>query len=93
MPEIKSGNQVFYIEDNGQRTAEVTFSDMGDGVISIDHTFVSPALRGQGIAEQLIRKVIEHARAQHLKIIPACSYAGYHFDKFPEDRDVLSSRG
>ncbi|WP_054958563.1 GNAT family N-acetyltransferase [Paenibacillus dakarensis] len=90
MPEIRSENGRFFMEDQGQTVAEITFSSLGDNVISIDHTFVSPQLRGKGIAEQLIRKVIEYAREENLKINPTCSYAGYHFDKFPEDRDLLN---
>ncbi|SMF87052.1 hypothetical protein SAMN05661091_3605 [Paenibacillus uliginis N3/975] len=89
MSEMRSENGRFYFEEKGTTTAEVTFSPMGVKVISIDHTFVSPSLRGKGIAEQLIRGVISHARSENLKIIPSCSYAEHHFDKFPEDRDVL----
>lgn len=89
MLDIQSENGRFFMEDQGKAVAEVTFTSLGDNVISIDHTFVSPSLRGKGIAEQLLRKVIDYARAEKLKIIPSCSYAGYHFDKFPEDRDVL----
>ncbi|NMO97012.1 GNAT family N-acetyltransferase [Paenibacillus lemnae] len=89
MNEIQSSSGRYYVEEQGNVQAEVNFSSQGDGVISIDHTFVSPELRGQGVAEQLIRKVIEYARQEQLKIIPACAYASHHFEKFPDDRDLL----
>lgn len=58
-------------------------------MISIDHTYISPGLRGQGLADELVRKVIDYAREEELKIIPACSYAGHYFDKNLDDRVLL----
>lgn len=89
MQDIQSEQGRFFIGEKGNTVAEITYSSLGDHVINIDHTFVSPSLRGKGIAEQLIRKVIEYARAEGLKINPSCSYAAHHFNKFPEDRDLL----
>lgn len=89
MMEIQSDNGRFYIKEHGKNVAEITFTSLGNDVISIDHTFVDSSLRGKGIAEKLIRKVIDYARTENLKINPTCSYAAYHFDKFPEDRDLL----
>ncbi|KOR88865.1 GNAT family N-acetyltransferase [Paenibacillus solani] len=88
---IQARSGGFFIKENGKTAAEITYTPQGDGVISIDHTYISPSLRGQGIAEELVRKVIEYARAEELKIIPACSYAGHYFDNNIEDRALLHS--
>ncbi|AWP28307.1 GNAT family N-acetyltransferase [Paenibacillus sp. Cedars] len=79
----------FFLEDNGKTVAEISYSPQGEGVISIDHTYISPGLRGQGLADELVRKVIDYAREEELKIIPACSYAGHYFDKNMDDRVLL----
>ncbi|MBX4149406.1 MULTISPECIES: GNAT family N-acetyltransferase [Paenibacillus] len=79
----------FFIENNGKTVAKISYSPQGNGVISIDHTYISPSLRGQGIADELVRKVIGYAREEDLKIIPACSYAGHYFDKNVDERDLL----
>lgn len=79
----------FFIENNGKTVAKISYSPQGNGVISIDHTYISPSLRGQGIADELVRKVIGYAREEDLKIIPVCSYAGHYFDKNVEDRVLL----
>ncbi|ANA82126.1 GCN5-related N-acetyltransferase [Paenibacillus vortex V453] len=79
----------FFLEDNGKTVAEISYSPQGEGVISIDHTYISPGLRGQGLADELVRKVIDYAREEELKIIPACSYAGHYFDKNLDDRVLL----
>lgn len=49
---------------------------LADGVITFTHTFVPPELRGRGIAEKLVRAALEHARKEHLRVVPACSYVG-----------------
>lgn len=76
MDDIKSGSHSFYIgEDPANAEAEITFVPGGKNIITIDHTFVSENLRGQGIALKLVNKVVEYARTEHKKIIPQCSYA------------------
>ncbi|GAB6930056.1 GNAT family N-acetyltransferase [Paenibacillus sp. JCM 10914] len=79
----------FFLEDNGKTVAEISYSAQGEDVISIDHTYISPGLRGQGIADELVRAVVAYARAEGLKIIPVCSYAGHYFDKNLDDRPLL----
>lgn len=69
----------------GQLMAEVTFTDFADGAAySINHTFVSNELRGQGIASQLVKLVVDKAIAEDKKILPLCSYAKAQFEKKPE---------
>ncbi|KRM10613.1 hypothetical protein FC15_GL001216 [Lapidilactobacillus concavus DSM 17758] len=80
----------FFLEDEqGQLTAEVTYQQAtGKDLYVIDHTFVDPSLRGQGIASQLVYAVVEKARADHKQIIPLCSYAKMDFERKPEYADV-----
>lgn len=90
MAEILKGTQKFYIGDSEDNyLAEITFSNKGDKVISIDRTYVADELRGQRIAQQLVQRVIDFAREEDLKIIPTCSYAKTFFEKNPADHDVL----
>ncbi|RAI80087.1 N-acetyltransferase [Macrococcoides goetzii] len=73
--EIIQGNNKFYIGDEAQPEAEITFKPSGQDTIVIDHTYTDPKLRGQGIAKALVLKVTDYAKANNLKIIPLCSYA------------------
>lgn len=79
----------FYIEENGTRLAQTTFSKAGDKRIIIDHTEVDDALRGKNAGKQLIAAAVNHARTNNLKILPLCPFAKSVFDKVPEYRDVL----
>ena len=79
----------FYIEEQGKRLAEMTFSKAGDKRIIIDHTEVSDALRGKGAGKQLVSAAVDHARKNGIKILPLCPFAKSVFDKVSEFGDVL----
>lgn len=57
--------------DGKQAVAEY---EMEGGRQVFTHTFVPPEMRGKGIAEKLVRKALEDARAANRKVVPACSY-------------------
>ncbi len=59
------------------------------GVLTILHTGVPSAVGGRGIAAQLTRATLEFARAENLKIYPACSYAAVFFRRNPQYADLL----
>jgi uncharacterized protein len=79
----------FYIEVEGKKVAEMTYSKAGDDRIIIDHTEVGDELRGQGAGKQMVEKAVAYAREQDISIIPLCPFARSVFDKNPELRDVL----
>jgi len=43
--------------------------------LMITHVEVPDALRGRGIAAELMKAVVEDATRQQLEIVPVCSYA------------------
>ena len=63
---------------------------LSDGQMVMTHTFVPPDLRGRGVAEKLVRAAMEHARAERLRVVPACSYVGAFLQRHPEYRDLAS---
>ena len=88
--DIKKGTNKFYIgEDENSPIARITWKNGGKNIIVIDHTIVDPSLRGQGIAGQLLAKVVEMARNENLKIVPICSYAVVKLTRTNEYEDVL----
>lgn len=74
-----------YHETDGQVDAEILFPAINDGQTwSIDYTFVDPALRGQGIAGQLLAEVVRRAQVDQVTLQPVCSYARMAFFRNPE---------
>lgn len=88
--EIKEGTDRFYIEEQGEAAAEIVFSNNGQNQLIIEHTYVSEKLRGKGIGEKLVKRVVEYARKEKKKVIPECSYARALFEKHQEWQDVLA---
>lgn len=79
----------FFILENAQQEAEMTYTWAGDSRIIIDHTDVSQALQGKSAGKQMLMQAVAFAREKGIKIIPLCPFAKSVFDKMPEIRDVL----
>lgn len=84
---IREKNQYSYYE-NGERLAEITFKFIDENVIDVNHTFVNPILRGQGMAKQLVNVVVNEAREKGWKIKPSCSYVSKVFEQDETYRDI-----
>lgn len=95
---MKTDDKVMVRHNEAERRFEVDI----DGQLSVadyqiegermifTHTYVPPALRGQGIAEKLVRVALEHARAQRLRVVPACSYVDVFIDRHAEFKPLLA---
>lgn len=55
------------------------------------HTEVLPEFGGRGIASALVRRVLDDARAVGAKITPRCPFFAAHFERHPEDRDLVAA--
>lgn len=87
--ENNSKNGVFFVEDAGQRLAEMTYVWSGENKFIIDHTQVSELLKGKGIGKQLVMAAVAFARQNGYKIMPLCPFAKRVFDTTPDINDVL----
>ena len=83
------GNDVYAYQviENGERLGEITWTLLGD-VMVMDHTFVSPKLRGQGVAKKLLDTAAGFARENNYKMEPVCSYVVDTFNKSEEYNDI-----
>jgi predicted GNAT family acetyltransferase len=90
--EIRRTDGAFYIEQDGKRLAEMTYSRGPDGKLAIiDHTEVDASLRGRGIPKKLVAAAVAWARAEKVRLLPLCPYARHVFDTTPDFNDVRSS--
>jgi len=65
--------------------------ELEPGKIVVTHVIVPPEMRGQGVATELAHAVIASAREEGLKVRPLCSFMAAHFEKHPEDCDLLAN--
>ena len=79
----------FYIDEAGERIAEITYNVRPDNTLNINHTEVDEKLQGKNIGFELVEKVVEYAREKQMKVYPSCSFAAKVFVKHPSFNDVL----
>jgi uncharacterized protein len=73
------GAHRFTTEVDGNR-AELDYT-LTDGVMTITHTGVPPAIGGRGIAAELMAAALSAARDAGWSVNPACSYAKAYLEK------------
>jgi len=61
--------------------------------IDLYHTYVPEIFRGRGVAEQLCKAACEYAKANHLTVIPSCSYIADAYLKRHREYESLVKRG
>ena len=80
---ITEKDRIYATDPSGNVIAEVTFPTK-DGVSTIDHTYVDPSLRGEGVAGKLVKLAADKILAEGNKIAATCSYAVAWFKRQPE---------
>lgn len=80
--------EFFTLNDAGKRIAEISYVWSGEDKIIANHTWVDDALRGHGVARQLLDVLVEFARQKRLKIVPTCSYVDVMFRRDESFADV-----
>lgn len=61
---------------------------LSPGVVTITHTETPAALRGRGIASQLVKGALEQIRADKLKVVAGCGFVVDYLAKHPEFSDL-----
>jgi hypothetical protein len=71
---------------------EVAFANyrLTPQAVIITHTETPRALRGRGIASELVKGALEMIRADGRKVIGACGFVVDYLDKHPEYRDLAA---
>lgn len=81
---------MFFIEEDGNILAEMTYTNPDASRMIIEHTEVDEELKGQNIGYSLVNHAVEYARTHQQKVFPVCTFAKAVFDKKPDLRDVLA---
>ena len=63
---------------------------LADGIMTIYHTEVPPAVRGKTYGYRLVAGTLEEVRALGLKVVPACWFVRDVIKRKPELQDLLA---
>ena len=80
----------FFIEEEGEWVAEMTYTREGLRKMVIDHTAVAKSLKGKGVGKALIEAAVKFARSKNLLIKPVCPFAKKVLESSEEYEDVLT---
>ena len=84
-------NRIYKLDESGRLIAEVTVPSVSTKVVNINHTFVDESLKGQGIADKLMKAVVYELRETGKKARTTCPYATKWFERHPEAQDVYTT--
>ena len=65
---------------------------LGEGTISLTHTYTPEALRGKGIASAVTKFALDYAKEKKLQVIVGCSFVGEYIKLHPEYKPLLSEK-
>ncbi|HIX28791.1 MAG TPA: N-acetyltransferase [Candidatus Blautia stercoravium] len=82
-------NIIYYVDENGEKAAEVTFPSLDEHTVEINHTFVAPSLRGTGMAGKLMQAAAEEISRQGKRAVLTCSYAKGWFEHHKEFQHMI----
>lgn len=87
----ESGHRgAFFLERDGKRLAEMTYSRANQALVIIDSTSVDAELKGQGVGRKLLDAAVAWARETQTRIVATCPFASAQFAKDPSICDVLA---
>jgi uncharacterized protein len=62
---------------------------LAPSTVIITHTETPRALRGRGVASELVRGALGLIRADGLKVVAGCGFVADYLDKHPEFADLV----
>jgi uncharacterized protein len=88
------------IKDNAEkRRVEIWVDDQRAGFVEYHdheltraflHTEIDPAFEGRGLASELIRQVLDEARASGRRVLPYCPFVRSFIERHQEYLDLVS---
>ena len=75
---------------DGEVVGIADYDDAGENRV-FPHTYVEPAWRGRGLAEELVRYALDDVRAAGRRIVPECWYVAQFVGDHPEYADLLAA--
>lgn len=88
---IYEPGRVYGVDETNTCIAEATYVSLNKNTVDINHTYVDPSLRGQGVAGEMMEAVALRLRQDGLKAVASCSYANAWLMKHRDSyADVIS---
>lgn len=88
VPEVRSNHDANRFEiTTASGIAVLKFERTGD-ILDLQHTSVPEKVKGTGYGSALARAALEHARQNHLKVVPTCAFVRTFMQRHKEYDDL-----
>ena len=86
-----TGSKARYVGrvDGVAEEAELTLSILSPSKVIADHTGVPDSMRGMGVGQQLVERLVADARAQGFTIVALCPFVKAQAKRHPDWSDVI----
>lgn len=86
----KEGTAFVLHNEEGDKIAEIHYKETDEDYVIADHTLVDESLRGLGIAEQLLDKLVAEMEKENKTIYATCSFVVWKFQEKPDKYDHIN---
>ncbi|HYO16615.1 MAG TPA: GNAT family N-acetyltransferase [Thermoanaerobaculia bacterium] len=76
----------YYATIDGQE-GHVVYSQTHDGTRVFHHTFVPPEVRGQGVANEIVRHALDETRREGHRYVATCPFVQKFIERHPEYKE------
>lgn len=73
---------------DGMAAGELTYRTV-DGRRVFEHTEIDDAFGGQGLGGELVRRALDDAATDDLRIVPVCPYVAHYLEGHPDDQFLI----
>lgn len=89
---VNEKQAIRYYDESNNVLAEITYQiKENSNVVIADHTYVSPKLRGQGLAENLLDALVNQMETEGKLIEATCSYVVKKFVAQPQKYNHINA--
>ncbi|MDO9374670.1 MAG: GNAT family N-acetyltransferase [Bacteroidota bacterium] len=79
----EKGHGAFRLNDGAEELGEMVVGINGSEM-TVYHTEIDPSQEGKGLAKVLLDAMVAHARENHLKVKPLCTYVAAQMKRHPD---------
>ena len=90
MPAVRDNKALQRFELDAEGQVAFAIYRLTPQAIIITHTETPRALRGRGIASELVKGALDMIRADGHKVIAGCGFVVDYLNKHPEYRDLMA---
>jgi len=86
-----AANHRFTHERDGH-TSYLAYRRLDDRTVDFVSTYTPPALRGRGIAARVVKRALEWAESEGLRVVPSCWFVAEYVERDPSWQRVIAAR-